>query len=595
MIAIFSFTNKAYECATLLSASLAESYHYDQKNERNTIAKVIRQAFTNQHMIIAICSPAIIIRILAPLLKDKRKEPPVIIVDEQAQYIIPLLGYHHGGRELSSQIQSLLPKKQAVIFHAGSCRSPVIFENPPDFIGVSHPYFSNEILATYAQNKELYYYNLLPDYTHISLPKNMVQTDNEEQASLRISFNEHPQQLGLHPKLIHIGIGLERYASIDDLYSILSNLLADYHISWWSVATINSIDLKIDEPALWHLQKQLEAYAISLKFHDKDCLKSINVPNPSAYVEKHIGVASVAEASALLQAGEQAILLAPKQKYDQCTVAIAQAVDTVDKTHLKGYCPAVLHVVGIGPGASEYRSSGGVDAITQSDIIIGYDVYVDLIKDIISHQKILTYPLGQETQRAQIALEYASQGYKICLLASGDAGIYALAMLVLELAHKSDNRLWNAVPIITHPAISAFQLLSAKLGAPAGNDCCLINLSNIMTPEKVIIQRLQGAVQAEFVTFLYNPRSHKRHKMLDQALSIFRQYYHENKHNIIVTIGKNLGRAEEKILITNLQDINTSDVDMFSTIMIGNLQTTLYQNPHQTYIYAPRGYLKKGG
>ena len=249
-----------------------------------------------------------------------------------------------------------------------------------------------------------------------------------------------------------------------------------------------------------------------------------------------------------------------------------------------------LYLVGIGPGDPMYMTPQAQQAITESTDIVGYGLYIDLIADRVKNKKCHTNDLGEETQRARLALDLAGQGHVTSLVSSGDIGIYAMATLVFELIDKELQPHWADIDLITVPGITAAQLAASKVGAPLGHDMCTISLSDLLTPWEVIEKRLHAAGQGDFVVAIYNPVSKTRNWQFDRARDILLQY---KSGMVPVIIAKNLGRDGEVINIVALDKIRGADLDMLTTVIVGNTESRNIQFNDRDWVYTPRGYAKR--
>lgn len=236
-----------------------------------------------------------------------------------------------------------------------------------------------------------------------------------------------------------------------------------------------------------------------------------------------------------------------------------------------------IYIVGIGPGDKEYIAPKAYFAIKKSDYIIGYKRYIDLIKDLIKEKKVLTGGMGEEIKRAKIAIENAKKGNTVAVVSSGDSGIYGMAGLILELL-KNKN-----IEIEIIPGISAFLSSAASLGAPIMHDFVVISLSDLLTDWKIILNRLKYAAKGDFVIVLYNPKSKARENQLKETIDLLLKY---KKPDTPAGIVRNSKRDKEEVIITTLGKIPNHNIDMLTTIIIGNSQTYIKDK----FIITPRGY-----
>ena len=237
-----------------------------------------------------------------------------------------------------------------------------------------------------------------------------------------------------------------------------------------------------------------------------------------------------------------------------------------------------LYVVGIGPGAYEKMTMEAAEALKNSDVIIGYTVYVDLVKNHFLGKEFLTTPMKKEVDRCVLAFEEAKKGKTAAMICSGDAGVYGMSGLMYEVGVN-----YPEVELVIIPGVTAATGGAAVLGAPLIHDFCVISLSDLLTPWEKIEARLLGAAQADFVVCLYNPSSKKRHDYLEKACNLMLQY---KSPDTVCGIVGNIGREGEAAQVMTLEELKTTKVDMFTTVFIGNSQT---QNINGKMV-TPRGY-----
>ena len=237
-----------------------------------------------------------------------------------------------------------------------------------------------------------------------------------------------------------------------------------------------------------------------------------------------------------------------------------------------------IYVIGIGPGAYELMTGKAIRAMEESDVIIGYTVYVDLVKEHFGGKEFMTTPMKKEVERCVLAFEEAQKGKTVSMICSGDAGVYGMAGLMYEVGVN-----YPDVELEIISGVTAATGGAAVLGAPLIHDFCLISLSDLLTPWEKIEARLLGASQADFVICLYNPSSKKRHDYLQNACDLMMQYKAPETVCGIVT---NIGRDGEEGKVITLQELRDTKADMFTTVFIGNSQTKNINGKMVT----PRGY-----
>jgi len=238
----------------------------------------------------------------------------------------------------------------------------------------------------------------------------------------------------------------------------------------------------------------------------------------------------------------------------------------------------LLNVVGIGPGAWNKMTIEAAEALQCSDTIIGYTVYIDLVKEHLPGKEFLSTPMKKEVERCVMAFEEAEKGKTVSMVCSGDAGVYGMSGLMYEVGER-----YPDVKLRIIPGVTAALGGGAVLGAPLIHDFCLISLSDLLTPMEKIEKRLQAAAEADFCIVLYNPSSHKRKDYLQKACDILMQY---RKQETVCGIVENIGRDGETSRVLTLGELRNTDVNMFTTVFIGNSQTKNLNGKMVT----PRGY-----
>ena len=238
-------------------------------------------------------------------------------------------------------------------------------------------------------------------------------------------------------------------------------------------------------------------------------------------------------------------------------------------------------VAGIGPGSDRDITSAVIQAVREADVVVGYKYYFRFIERYLKPgAECIDSGMRQERGRAVQAIELARQGKTVCVISSGDSGIYGMAPLMYQM--KSEMK--EDIEIVTLPGISAFQKAASLLGAPIGHDLCLVSLSDLMTPWLLIEKRIRAAAQADFITAVYNPKSNGRYWQLYRLVEIFL----EEGRSPQTPVGcvRQAGRDDQKVWITTLSDLNYEDVDMFTVLLIGNSQTFI----DGSAMITPRGY-----
>ena len=237
-------------------------------------------------------------------------------------------------------------------------------------------------------------------------------------------------------------------------------------------------------------------------------------------------------------------------------------------------------VAGIGPGSKEDATPAVLEAVKEADAVVGYKYYFQFIKAYVKDGcECIDTGMKKERERAEQAFLLAEQGKTVVVISSGDAGLYGMAPLIYEMKLEKS----SDIEIQTLPGISAFQKAASLLGAPIGHDICLISLSDLMTPWEVIERRIKAAAVGDFVTAVYNPKSHGRYWQLYRLQELFMKYCSADTP---VGYVRQAGREEQEIKVTTLEKFDPEDVDMFTVILIGNSQSYIADGKFIT----PRGY-----
>lgn len=611
-----------------------------QAYEADSLRSHLTEIWSNYRGFIFCLSTGAVVRLIAPLLKHKSTDPAVVVVDEAGQFVISLCGGHQGGADplaqvLAHQLQATpvltgaanaqgfpaidtlgepfgwqrgsgnWTQVSAVAAHGGQIE--VLQEAGTDLwrenLSDLHPFqFNPDDQPTDLSSPEASDSEPLPNKTKARLWISPIQR--------RFAPDSDPPKAQWHPRVLWIGIGCERGTSQALIETAIAEVCRVNHLSQLAIAGVATIDLKADEIGLIDTCK---AHQWPLRCFSAEQLKHIEVPTPSDVVEQAVGTPSVAEAAAIAAArypigklastpdaqgndtprsnshpdsaqNSAAWLRVKKQIVrdpDQpgaVTVAIAQAEQ--EYTGRSG----ALWLIGTGPGALEQITPAAQAAISAADAIVGYSMYIDLIRPILRPgQLIEARAITQERQRAQRAIELAQWGLSVAVVSSGDCGIYGMAGLVLEELQQTG---WDGkTPTVqVFPGISALQSAASRVGAPLMHDFCAISLSDLLTPWPVIEQRLQAAAAADFVVALYNPRSQKRTSQIETAQHIFLQH---RSATTPVALVRSAYREDEAITLTTLADFTQCSIDMVTTVLIGNSST----RHHTDWLITPRGYL----
>ena len=245
-----------------------------------------------------------------------------------------------------------------------------------------------------------------------------------------------------------------------------------------------------------------------------------------------------------------------------------------------------IMLVGLGPGSHDYLTGRARDAIAEADTVIGYATYIRLVKDLLDGKEVIKKAMTEELDRAIEAYDRAKLGKKVALISSGDAGVYGMAGPTFEVLFQAGWTPDAGIEVEIIPGASAINTCASLVGAPLTHDFCAISLSDLLTPWPTIARRLDAVAYSDFVVALYNPKSGRRTRQIQEAQRIFLRH---RDPNTPVAIVKSAFRAKQRIEFTTLEKMIEADIGMLSTVLIGNSNTFVKHG----LMITPRGYANK--
>ncbi|MGL4967186.1 MAG: precorrin-3B C(17)-methyltransferase [Inquilinus sp.] len=547
------------------------------------LADHLRALFAAGEPIIGLCAAGALIRILAPLLADKRTEPPVLALAEDGSAVVPLLGGHHGANDLARQVAQILGIAPAITT-AGDLRFGVALDDPPAGWRLSESSDYKSFAADLLAGESVRLDGDLPWLAEAGLPldpaarKAIIASVRTEPAD--------PDRLVFHPATLAVGVGCERGAEAAEIETLIRDTLAETGLALEAVSALVSVDLKADETGL---QAAARALGLTLRVFDPATLEAETprLANPSELVFREIGCHGVAEAAALAATGPQGRLIVEKHKSRRATCAVVEAPAILDPDRI-GRKRGTLALIGMGPGRADWRAPEADRRIAQATDLVGYSLYIDLLGPAAAGKARHDYKLGEEELRVRAALDLAAEGRDVALICSGDAGIYAMGSLLWELIERGGRPDWRRVEVTTVPGISAMQAAASRIGAPLGHDFCAISLSDLMTPWPAIERRITAAAEGDFVVAFYNPVSQRRRSQLARAREILLAH---RPAATPVVLGRNLGRDGETLTVTTLGELTVEMVDMLTLVLVGSSESrALLLGDGTPRVYTPRGY-----
>ena len=522
-------------------------------------AATVRARWADVDAFVLFLATGAAVRIVAPLLADKRTDPAVVCVDEAAAYAVALCGGHAAGaNRLAREVAARLDAHAVVTTATDAAGLPALdtlpgFRATGDVARVGAALLDGRPPAV---ENELGW--PLPEFLAGAAtgPARVVVSDRE--------LAPEPGVVVLHPPSLVAGVGAARGAPRAVVAVLLAQALRAGGLARAALAEVATIDVKANEPGIAGLGLPVRTFAAA-------DLDRVRVPTPSAVVRDAVGTASVAEAAALLAAGAGAELVVTKQVGRSATVAIAR------RRRPRGR----LAVVGLGPGAARHRTPAADDAVRRADVVVGYEGYLDACRELLDpDQEVVPSAIGSEAVRAKQALAEAAAGRTVALVCSGDAGVYGMASLVLELApdHAGD------ADIEVVPGVTAALAAAAVLGAPLGHDHVVLSLSDLLTPWATIERRLRAAAASDLVVVLYNPRSSRRDWQLDASRQVL--LAGGRGPDVPVGVVTDATRPGQGALVTTLAGLDPRVVGMSTCVVVGTAATRVIGGRMVT----PRGY-----
>ncbi len=493
------------------------------------------------------------VRIVAPLLADKATDPAVVCVDEAGRFAVALCGGHAGGANALARTVAAALGATPVVTTATDATGVPALDQLPGFVAAGDV---GGVTAAMLDGRRPLVDAGVPwplPFAAGAGPERIVVTDREVAPA--------DGTVALHPPSLVAGVGASSGAPADAAGPLLAAALTGAGLARASVAEVATIDRRAGDDAIVALGLPVRAFTA-------EQLAEVDVPTPSEVVRAAVGTASVAEAAALLAAGPGAKLVVTKQAGAHATVAVAR------RRGPRGQ----VSVVGLGPGHVAHRTPAAEAAVRRAEVVIGYGPYVDACADLLTpSQEVVRSPIGDETVRAKQAVSEAGAGRRVAVVCSGDAGVYAMASLTLEVAGDA------GVEVDVVPGVTAALAASALLGAPLGHDHVVISLSDLLTPWAAIETRLRAAAGADLVVALYNPRSRGRTWQFDAARTILLEHRSPATPVGVVT---DATRPGQSVRLTTLGDVDPETIGMTTCVVVGSSATRVIGGRMVT----PRGY-----
>jgi cobalt-precorrin 5A hydrolase / precorrin-3B C17-methyltransferase len=588
---------------TASGAAVARRLPYE--HHHGDLAATVRSLWDGVDRLVLVCATGLAVRVIAPLLGDKRTDPAVVAVDDSGRWAVALAGGHAGANALATDVAALLggePVVTTATDAAGLAGLDALpgFRAEGDVAAVTRAWLDGSPPSLDRSD--------LPGWP-VPAPLAGLVGRNGGPTRLRITDRRVTgappptptpdcgpggadaggegkaedtagatadadagaartacAEVLLRPPSLVVGVGSSSGADPRGIAQLVDGALAGAGLSAAAVGLVATVERKAREPGIVVLAARL---GVELRALPAERLAAVDVPNPSTAVAEAVGTPSVCEAAALLAAGPGADLVVTKQRSAEATVAVAR------RARPTGH----LAVVGLGPGDPALRTPAAATAVRHAEVVVGYAGYVDQASDLLrAHHEVVRSPIGAEADRCAEALDRAAAGQRVALVCSGDPGVYAMAPLVHELARSH-----GGPPVTVIPGVTAALASAAILGAPLGHDHAAVSLSDLLTPWTTIERRLLAVAEGDFVVSLYNPRSLRRTTQLVRALDIFSAHRPPTCPVAVVT---DACRPTERVVRTTLAELDPGLAGMQSLVVVGATTTRWIGERMVT----PRGY-----
>lgn len=531
----------------------------------SNFGETLRELFAEGRPLIGICAAGILIRTLAPLISDKRQEPPVLAVAEDGSAVVPLLGGLSGVNDLARRIAEVFDVK-AAITTTGDIRFRTALLSPPAGYHLANPDDAKTFISDLLAGAQVKLEGTAPWLSNSQLP-----IDSNGNLTIKISdrlSHSTANCLVYHPATIVIAIS-NASGTNDEVVASVQQLLAAAELAPASVAGVFAPITIAANPAIHAVASAL---GVPARFFTSNQLENLQSQGYSP-----------AQAVAIAATGTSGELISTAAT----EIAIAIAPEPIDASTI-GQPRGRLAVIGTGPGSREWMSPEVKEILKSATDLVGYTTYLNLVGSLAEGKQRHDSDNREEIARAEMALDLAAQGRYVAVVSSGDPGIYAMATAIFEVLDYHAKPEWDSVEIHVAPGISAMQAAAAAIGAPLGHDFCAISLSDILKPWSIIEQRIAAAAEADFAIAFYNPVSKERTWQLTEARNILLRY---RKPDTPVVLGRNLGRAGQAVKVITLEELAPAVADMRTIILVGSSKTrTIQRSDGSISVYTPRRY-----
>lgn len=509
----------------------------------------LRELYTTNTPIIALCAAGIVIRTLAPLLLEKGVEPPVLAVAEDASAVVPLLGGLGGVNVLAREIAESLGIAPAITT-SGELRFGTCLLNPPSGYALGDLELGKRFVSDLLGGEPVRIEGDAPWLAQAQLAQ-----DQQARLAIHVGSTEREpsaNELLIYPKSVLVLVSEE----VADLADVIRKRLHNANIAVQSLACLLASEQQMASQAL---RDAAVEFNVPLRFSRSDAVGEPLAELTSPLLTVH---------------GDDSI-------------KIAVAEHPLDPSRI-GRARGRLAVIGLGPGAADLMVPAVKLELTRANDVLGYETYVRMAGPFRADQVLHCTDNREEMQRARHAFELAAQGRNVVVVSSGDPGVFAMAAAVLEALHESRDPAWHNVDLEILPGVSASLATAAQAGAPLGHDFCVLSLSDNLKPWEIIEKRLALTAQADLAMAFYNPISRSRPWQLGRALEIVAQY---RIAETPVVLGRDIGRPGQTLRVTTLGQLTADQVDMRTMVLIGSSTTRVFPRAQGlSWVYTPRSY-----
>ncbi|MFL0659544.1 precorrin-3B C(17)-methyltransferase [Cylindrospermopsis raciborskii UAM/DH-MRr] len=523
------------------------------------------QLFVTGTPIIGICAAGILIRTLAPLITNKNQEPPLLAVAEDGSAVVPLLGGLTGVNELARQIGAGLNIKPAITT-TGDLRFRTALLSPPRGYYLVNPDNGKKFIADLLAGAKVKLQGIAPWLSGSNLP-----IDDRGELTIQVTEkNLIPPSncLVYHPQTVAVVLSALHSQTLNHIHELLAKSEISPHALAVIIAPLTLANNSI-------LQDISETFSLPVRFLNTNQIRELTDKGCSFHE-------AVVGASMIINNAYHTYFHSP---FSPITLSIAHEIISPETI---GQPRGKLAIIGTGPGGIQWMSPQVQEILHNATDLVGYKTYINLIGSLADGKNIHESDNREEESRAKKALDLAAQGRYVAVVSSGDPGIYAMATAVFDVLSQYDQPEWQTIDIQVAPGISAMQATAAAVGAPLGHDFCVISLSDILKPWEIIARRITNAAQGDFVIAFYNPISQTRTWQLTAARDILLKY---RKPHTPVILGRNIGRPGEILKVISLQDLEPTDADMRTLIIVGSSHTKKIESPlEKIWVYTSRRY-----